>query len=323
MSTDCDVAPMPDEAIEKGLRYLGDHIKDLDSLSAWCDIGNVALAGGCRAVGRSEWCQLGTTMMLKQQRPDGSIVGSGPGEDDPVVATSFMLLFLSRDNDFVIMQKLQYKADDPPNGLVGSGNQLWNQRLYDSADLVKWLGLQMCGLPLVWQSVDISDSVEAFHDAPILYIAGSTQPKLTDSDKAKLRQYAEEGGLIVGNANCDKEAFKKWFADLGTELFPAYVFRKLPAQHPIYAHGFFEFPITKLQPGVSGISNGVRELMLLMDGDPAAVWQTGAKVARRPAFKIGSNIAIYAMDGMPNYHLRCRGETYYVRPIATTPATAH
>ena len=60
--------------------------------------------------------------------------------------------------------------------------------------------------------------------------AGSIEEQL-------LRDYVLHGGLIVGNADCGMKAFSQSFTALGTRLFPAYVFRPLPPDHPPWFHG--------------------------------------------------------------------------------------
>ena len=87
-----------------------------------------------------------------------------------------------------------------------------------------------------WQVVNLSSTGEALHDAPVMVISGNEALSFDDGDIVKLRQFIEEGGMIVGNADCDSAAFSKSFEKLGNSLFPAYEFRELPANHPIYTN---------------------------------------------------------------------------------------
>ncbi len=87
---------------------------------------------------------------------------------------------------------------------------------------------------LNWQIVNLKVSVDDLHDAPILYISGSDELKFTSEEMTKLRAFAEQGGLILGNANCNSDKFSKSFETLGTTLFPKYNFRPIPTNHLIY-----------------------------------------------------------------------------------------
>ncbi len=53
---------------------------------------------------------------------------------------------------------------------------------------------------LNWQTVDFASPVEDWHNAPMLYLAGSRALDLTPYDEAKLKLYVEQGGMIVANA---------------------------------------------------------------------------------------------------------------------------
>src|SRR5690606_7171430 len=111
----------------------------------------------------------------------------------------------------------------------------WNQRPRDAANLSKWVTSQL-ERPLNWQIINLNvASIADLHDSPILYIAGNQALSFTDKEKAVLKQYVEEGGMIIGNADVGKQEFVKSFRDLGTELFPGYEFSQLQDKldHPI------------------------------------------------------------------------------------------
>jgi hypothetical protein len=321
--TDCKIPFTVDKSIERGLKYLGDAFdKDStlsSSLYAWYGMERIGLASGRRYIGTNDWYKMGAERMVNSQAPDGSISMNGL---DPMCNTSFMLLFLARGGAPIVMQKLEYAVPDPHDGNAAISDEThWNRRPRDVANLISWLG-QEWETPVTWQSVSLTEPVDDFDDAPILYIAGSVPPKLTDADKQKLKQYVEEGGMILGNANCNDAAFAEWFKKLGGELFPMYEFRALPKNHTIFAGQQFPYPADKPHPGLAGLSNNVREMMILMDGDPSAAWQTKAKTAKRAAFNIAADIYQYA-NGGPAAFMRRRGQTYFVRPAADIHPSAH
>ncbi len=103
--------------------------------------------------------------------------------------------------------------------------------------------------------------------------------------------------MIVGNANCAKEEFVKSFGSLAHRLFPRYEFRNHPANHVLFTKQQFQADRWKSPPVVLGLSNGVRELVLLLPtDDPAKAWQTRSDRTREELFQLGGNIVSYAMD---------------------------
>ena len=114
----------------------------------------------------------------------------------------------------------------------------------------------------------------------LLEEAGYEPLNLRAEDKARLKQYVEEGGLILANADCGTKAFADSFRKLGGELFSEYEFRELPAEHPIYTNEQFTRAKWKAKPAVLSLGNEVRELMILIpQADPAKAWQS--KLRRR------------------------------------------
>ena len=149
---------------------------------------------------------------------------------------------------------------------------------------------------LNWQIMNLAAPVADFHDAPILYISGDGPPAFTAEDEAKLKQYVEEGGIILGNADCGKKPFADAFKALGEKLFPKYEFRELPATHVLYAEQYKQSK-WKVKPNVLGMSNGVRELMILIpQADPARSWQTRADLTKKELFELAADIYLYSID---------------------------
>ena len=96
----------------------------------------------------------------------------------------------------------------------------WNQRPRDVANVARWTGRQI-ERELNWQIVNLDAPVDDLHDAPILYIAGNQKLDFSDEQEAKLKQFVEQGGLILGNADCGSANFverrsRRW----ATRLFP-------------------------------------------------------------------------------------------------------
>jgi hypothetical protein len=203
-------------------------------------------------------------------------------------------------------------AGGQASGIGGTVEGNWNQRPHAIANLAHWAGQQVES-ELNWQIVDVNSPIAEFHDAPVLVITGDEQLTLTDIQKQKLRQFAEEGGLIFGNANRAREQFASSFIALGTELFPSYSFRALPANHPIYADQ--QFPAAKFDepPDLQGLSNGCRELMLLAPkSDPVKSWNFFMTGRHKDDFRLGADIFLYCVD---KQDLDARPDSYIVSPI--------
>jgi hypothetical protein len=153
--------------------------------------------------------------------------------------------------------------------------------------------------------------VDELHDAPILYISGKDSLVFTSEQEAKLKQFVEGGGWILGNADCASKPFAESFRKLGTKLF-GWEFRELPEDHPIYTSEQYKRSGWKQKPSLLGLSNGARELMLLFPtADPAKGWQTQAFLGpdREPLSQLTTNLFLYAVD---KQNLRYKGDTYLV-----------
>jgi hypothetical protein len=169
----------------------------------------------------------------------------------------------------------------------------WNERPRDVANFAHWSGYQLESF-FTWQIVNLKVSAADLLDSPILYISGSDPLAFNDDEVKKLREFAEDGGLILGNADCGSAGFSKSFIDLGRKLFPKYEFRELPANHVIFTGENFRPQKWKTRPTLNGLSNGVRELMLLIpDADPSRSWQVRSEVSRLDMFQLGFDIYQY------------------------------
>jgi hypothetical protein len=123
----------------------------------------------------------------------------------------------------------------------------------------------------------------------------------------------EDGGLILGNADCGKVAFADSFRQLGEDMFSAYRFRELPPTHPILAAQQFRADKWKEKMGVEGLSNGSRELLLLLpSADAGRAWQQRAEKQREAAFQLAANIYLYATDRRQD---RLKGQTHVVKDL--------
>jgi hypothetical protein len=313
----------PNAAIERGLAWMDAHIDKVVNTPDYYTlygIERIGVASGHKYFGTTDWFQKGAEFILAHQAADGSwkaTAGENPTRNNPVTVmadTSFAILFLSRGGAPVMINKLQYESPKAEKGVVGA----WNERPRDVANLARWSGRQI-EHDLNWQVVNLKVPAEELHDAPILYLSGSQALDFPAADLQKLRAYVEQGGIIFGNADCGKEAFAKSFIALGKQLFPKYSFRQLPQQHVIFTREQYPGSSWRTRPIVQGLSNGVRELMLLLpDADAARAWQTRSEQTKEPLFQVAADIFLYAVD---KKHLQDKGDTYIVMPDPNVKAT--
>ena len=264
-------------------------------LYAMYGIECIGMAAGYKYFGKFNWADNGTEFLVGHQNPDGSW-------GDPVMllqqnvrdipGTAFGLLFLSNARAPVVIQKLIYQSV-PPGKKKPEANW-WNQRPRDMFNLSHWMARRV-EAPLKWSIVGLDAPLGELHDAPVLYIAGGMPLSLTDADMDKLRQFVEQGGLIFCNADCNNKLFSDSVKKTFTKMFKRYEFRELPQSHLIYTGQQFSASKWRGKPGLQGLSNGVRELVLLSESDPSKVWQTPYQ-GNLKEFGLGADIIEYASE---------------------------
>jgi len=299
----------PNPNIQKGLAWMDQRIEQvLDEANPYTMYGieRIGVASGRKYFRTVDWYRKGADVLVQRQAQDGSWGGDHPN-------TCFALLFLARGRAPVMMNKLQYDLPKSPR-IVDA----WDERPRDAANLARWSGHEL-ERDLNWQIVNLKVDPEELHDAPILYITGSQPLDFKDDEVNKLRTFVEEGGMILANADCGQQAFANSFKKLGTKMFPTYEFRQLPATHPIFTREQYRADKWRVRPSVLGLSNGVRELMLLVpEPDPSRAWQTRSDRSKQDLFQLGTDIFLYSID---KRDLRNKGETYLVSPDPNVQAT--
>ena len=323
------------EAIDRGMNYLSNNFHlvatneryDRDMpYSTLYSIERVGVASGYKYFNGIDWYQKGADWLVTKQKKDGSF----PEEFSSVkhYTTGLAILFLIRGSSPLLMNKLDYsaaragpataeQAERPRAANTGGREPHWNQRPRDVANLARWTGRQI-ERELNWQIVDLAAPVDDFHDAPILYISGNQNISFTDEQAAKIKQFVEQGGLVVGHADCGSANFVNGFKALGSRLF-RYEFAAMPDNHVIFTNQQFSRSKWKNKPSVLSLGNGARELMILLpEGDPGRFWQMQQSTGpREEHFQLAADIFLYAVD---KKNLRRRGESFLVkRDESVTP----
>jgi Domain of unknown function (DUF4159) len=305
--------PWPDSNIQHGLDWLGAHFDSTFASPnhpcyALFGVERAATASGLVRLSGTDWFQRGADFLMQTQ----SSAGAWAEQDGNVADTALGLLFLIHGRAPIIMSKLNYSTL--------TKTPAWNRRPRDLDHLARWIKRTIESYrPLNWQTVTFEDSLDDWHNAPILLVCGNAALDFSEQDKAKLKQFVEEGGMILFNSDgANNAAFTESARRMGENLFGG-KFRELPANHPIFANEEFHRSRWPTPPTVLGLSNGARELMLLIpDADLSIAWQDRASITRPEAFELGTDIFLYAVD---KQHLRYRGQTYLVKPDAAITAT--
>ena len=242
--------------------------------------------------------------MNKQKKSDGSWFGEGR-DSDPIVSTSFALLFLSKGRTPVLISKLAY--GDP-------GSQDWNNDRNDARNLVEFASQELFKKkPLAWQVFDARSPSKAsgkelaaeLLQSPILYITGGLKPMhFSDADRALLKEYVANGGFIFAEACCGSKGFDKEFGELMKYLFPDDQLRPLLSNHPIWgASGKFTVPAEEFP--LYGIESCCKTVVVY-SGPPIDKTQSPAHLScfwernkfdkgkGQAAFQLGANIIAYA-----------------------------
>ena len=186
-----------------------------------------------RFIGKHDWYREGTKALLDLR---GTIAGGdgwkgvGHGERDPIIGTSFALLFLSKGRWPVLVAKLKHGRGDD-----------WNQHRNDVANLTRYVESKW-KRDMVWQNVDlVAATVEDLLQSPVLYLCGGDNPLPNDPDAQeqlarKLRDYLDRGGFLFAEGYSSGTTFDRGFRELMKKVLPEpeYSFHLLPPEHPIW-----------------------------------------------------------------------------------------
>lgn len=255
-------------------------------------VERVGLASGYKSFGQTDWFTMGAQKILAGQNKDTGVFSGAYG---PVVDTSFAMLFLVRGNNAVVFNKLKFES---VGGAGKNDTNDWNCRPRDLAFLTGWINNTILDtMTINWQIVDVKSPVNEWHDAPILYIAGSKEPVFTKEQIEKLRQFVLQGGTIFSVGECGGKAFGDKMRKVYAEMFPQYPMSKLPATHPLYVMG----AQMKLRgdPAMEWATNGIRPLLIHCDADLAKSWQINAIGTEAKNFQIAANLFLHVTDSRP------------------------
>jgi hypothetical protein len=260
---------------------------------------------GQRFLAGHDWYRAGCAWLVGQRQEDGSWFIAGAGTDSqPVLSTSFALLFLSKGRTPVLVSKF---AHGPGEG--------WNNKHHDVRHLVEYASQELFKRqPLAWQVYDARKVNLARHDtmleevgsllqSPVLYLNGHESPwvTLSDAQKQLLKRYVEEGGFLFAEACCNSPQFRDGFRQLMAKLFPDARLEPLRGDHPVWtAHA----AVPAGYAGLEGIEQGRKTVVVFSPQALAGYWEVNRyrpRAERAPdddrhtlAFRLAGNVIAYA-----------------------------
>jgi hypothetical protein len=315
----CCGDPVRNESLERGVKWLERNFAVGHNPANGNGIGGTLYylyglerAGrlsGRRFFGAHDWYREGADFLIRMQLQNGSWNGQGHGEE-PIVATCFSLLFLSKGLAPVLINKLEYEAED--DNLKAPS---WNRHPQDIRNLTELI----TGLPgwpklVTWQQLSMKavakrGGLEDLMLSPILYISGNKAPRFKPDEIELLRQYVLNGGLILGVATCNKTDFDAGFRQVVKDMYPdgEQKLKRLTAEHPVFRS---EYLIDPDANELWGVDVGCRTSIIYSPYDIGCLWDKWSIVEppRRSAqmkamitksTRTGVNIVAYATGREP------------------------
>lgn len=323
-------------SIERGLGWIGDHFA-VDTHPGgepqWkyyylYSVERVGRASGQKYFRGVDWFRDIAAHILAEQDEEGAWPNTGDSAEFEMTKqrnTAFAIMFLCHGRAPVLFNKLEHlneqetrlpeeperpgrrrgePAEDPNEPEMSDEERLqllqrmanWNTYPRDVAGLTRYAQGSLERL-LNWQIVKLDGTLEDLMEAPVLYLTGRDEMDFEESDVLKLREYCLRGGLLLGVAADDSDAFATSFRELAGRMFPAYRMEPVAADHPLLS-GEVRSPIAD-GPRLEQVHNGLRMLMLLCEEDVAESWHRYSTRAREEHFQLGVNLYLYATDKAP------------------------
>lgn len=290
-----------DDSIQRALEWLDGgarfRFEDAHTFYNCYGIERAGRLTGQRFLAGRDWYREGCEFLVSKQNPED--YWQGNAMIPKVVETSFAILFLSKGRTPILISKWAYGKDPG-----------WNNKHNDARHLVEFASKEMFKRqPLAWQVYDSrrlnfrsakerQQEVGALVESPIVYINGHTAPTMTTTQKQILKQYIEEGGFVLAEACCGKDAFYLGFKGLMMELFPDHQMRPIPPEHSIW-RSWANIPPT-FAP-LEGLDLGCKTVVVLSPRPLAGYWEANMVNEGRgkDAFRLAGNIIAYATGMEP------------------------
>lgn len=310
----CCQPPAPEASLERGRAWLTSHfeIGSNPGMGSWLfyylyGLERAGRLSGQRFFGDHDWYRRGAEFLVKGLDKRINLWVGDKNETEPLLASSFALLFLSKGLAPVLINKLKYEATD--------GQEGWNQHPYEVRNLTDRIsGTERWPKLVTWQTVDLGavtkhGGVSDLRQAPVLYLCGGEAPKFTNQDIELLRQYVNVGGFILAVNTCGKAAFRESIFSLVQKMYPKgeTSLERLKPEHPIFRA---EHPIDGKSIELWGADLGCRTSIVYSPEDIACLWNKWSRLEPEKrhidlktrverSMKVGINIVAYATGREP------------------------
>jgi hypothetical protein len=255
-------------------------------------------------LGGVDWYRVGCKFLVEHQdRTNGSWKGEDgwAGEGEPIIDTSFALMFLARGRTPVLVSKLAHDPDAD-----------WNLHRNDARHLVAFAGRELFKKqPLAWQVFDtrragdlarerIEELAADLSHSPVVNVSGGRAPGFQTGEEELLKQYLAKGGFLYAEACGGSPEFDKGFRDLVKRLFPKSQLTRVPPDHPVW-HAAGKFSVSPKEHELWGIEMGGRTVALYSPQGLSAWWEhnQSAEGEGQAAFRLGANIIALATGLKP------------------------
>lgn len=313
-NVNCCRVSEPDTSIERGRAWLTSHFQvgSNPANSNWLfyylyGLERAGRLSGQRFFGEHDWYRRGAEFLVRGLDKRINLWTGQGGERDPVLSTSFALLFLSKGLAPVLINKLKYDSV--------AGKDEWNLHPFEVRNLTDRIsGADRWPKLVTWQTVDLNSvtkhgGVNDLKQAPVLYLCGGEAPKFTDQEIDLLKQYVNFGGFILAVNTCNKVAFREGVTSMVQRMYPKgeASLEKLKPEHPIYRA---EYPIDGKALELWGADLGCRTSIVYSPEDIACLWNKWSRLEPEKrhidvktrverAMKLGVNIVAYATGREP------------------------
>lgn len=249
-----------------------------------------------------DWYREGAEYLIRNQDPfSHSWTGQNTAEDNPHIATSMALLFLSKGRRPVLMAKLTH----------GPGED-WDNHENDMANLTARVE-KLWDIDLTWQILNPeSATVDDLLQAPVLFLSGSKSPDL-DGTAQKMRDYIDRGGFLFAESCClDGSRFEEGFRKYLDKVFPEkeYRLRRAGPEHPLWRVEELVRPESPYVGRLWTVEYGCRTCVVFSEIDLSCYWELYGRIGRptfpetiekrlNDAMAVGVNVLAYATNREP------------------------
>ncbi|UCG32192.1 MAG: DUF4159 domain-containing protein, partial [Phycisphaerales bacterium] len=269
------------QSIAGGLDWMNDNMRSPRAIrvhQGYRQFGmeRLGLASGLKYLGGNDWYRRGAEFAVRR-------AWTGDLRQDP-----FWLLFLVYGHAPILFNKLALGPESS-----------WNYYLRDLHSLCRYLTRKYERIHK-WQVVSLDSSPHDLDDAPFLYVNGTDAFTLTQEEQAKLRDFCDRGGTVIGHANLRSAEFISSFRSTFEQVFPGrgWTFQSVPADHPVYrAAG--RSRRHAVQVPLEVMSDGTRIVVFLFTDDIAGAWHRNLTSTQQDLFDVMADIRHYAA---PPYH---------------------